>query len=102
MAFADNKHFASGTKVRIAESMDVPQWSTWDDDKGRTSGAVKKRLQQRFFRADRKLTAEIIYIATEEARERLRRKGQTKVRVRDQSGCAMVLTADPATLVRSH
>jgi hypothetical protein len=102
MDFGTSKHLASGTKVRIAEPMDVPPWSTWDDDKGRTSGAVKKRLQQRFFRADRKLTAEIIYIASEEVRERLRRKGQTKVHVRDQSGCAMVLTADPTTLVRSR
>jgi len=102
MAFGSSSHLASGTKVRVAESMDVPSWSTWDDDKGRTSGPVKKRLQQRFFRADRKLTAEIVYIASEEVRERLRRKGQVKVRVRDQSGCAMVLTADPAKLMRSH
>ena len=102
MAFGSSSHFASGTKVRIAEPMEVPQWSKWDDDKGRTSGPVKKRLQQRFFRADRKLTAEIVYIASEEVRERLRRKGQIKVRIRDQSGCAMILTADPAMLERGH
>ena len=60
MAFDDNKNLAAGTKVRIAESMDVPEWSQWDDDKGRISGSVKKRLQQMFFRGDRKLTAEVV------------------------------------------
>ncbi len=102
MAFGNSSHFASGTKVWIAEPMDVPGWSEWDDDKGRTSRPVKKRLQQRFFRADRKVTGEIVYIASERVRELLRRKGQIKVRIRDQSGCAMTLTADPATLVRGH
>lgn len=102
MGFGSSSNLASGTKVRVIEAMDVPEWSTWDDDKGRTSGSVKKRLQQRFFRKDPKLTAEIVYIASEEVRERLRRKGQIKVRIRDQSGCALVVTADPAKLVRGH
>ena len=48
MTLGNNKRFASGTKVRIAEAMDVPEWSEWDDDKGRTSGAVKKRLREVF------------------------------------------------------
>lgn len=95
------KNLASGTKVRVGEAMGVPEWSVWDDDHGRTSGLVKKRLQAQFFKGDRKLTAEIVYIAKESERERLRRKGQCKVRVRDQSGCTLVITADPARLVKA-
>src|SRR5438552_18085729 len=102
MAFDTNKNLAAGTKVRIAEAMDIPEWSKWDDDAGRISSSVKKRLQQMFFRGDKKLTAEVVYIASEEERERLRRKGQVKVRVRDQSGCAITLTADPANLVKGR
>jgi hypothetical protein len=102
MAFNMNKDLAAGTKVRVAEPMDVPDWSTWDDDGGRISSPVKKRLQQLFFRGDKKISAEIVYISTEDERERLRRKGQTKIRVRDQSGCSIVITADPGTLTRSH
>ncbi len=102
MAFNLNKSLSAGTKVRVAEPMDVPDWSTWDDDKGKISSPVKKRLQQLFFRGDKKVSGEVIYIGTEDEREQLRRKGQTKVRVRDQTGSAIVITADPNKLVRSH
>jgi hypothetical protein len=102
MSFGNNKDFAAGTKVRVSEPMEVPEWSKWDDDKGRTSGPLKKRLQQMFFRGDRKITAEIVYIASETEREKLRRKGQVKVRIKDQSGCALVITADPSRLERSR
>ena len=101
MAF-DVKNFAAGTKVRVAEPTEVPEWSEWDDDGGRISSSVKKRLQQMFFRGDKKLGAEIVYIASEEERERLRRKGQTKVRIRDQSGCAITITADPSKLTKGR
>ena len=84
MAFDTNKSLAAGTKVRVVEPMDVPEWSKWDDDAGRISSSVKRRLQQMFFRGNKNLSAEIVYIASEEERERLRRKGRIKVRVRDQ------------------
>ena len=102
MAFEGNKNLAAGTKVKVVEPMDVPEWSKWDDDKGRIAGSVKKRLQQQFFRGDHKLVAEIVYIGSEEVRERLRRKGQVKVRVRDQSGCAITITADPSRLTKGR
>ena len=102
MSFESNKYLAVGTKVRVAEPMDVPEWSTWDDDKGRTSSPVKKRLQAAFFRGDKKVTAEIVYIAKESERERLRRKNQIKVRVREASGSMLNITADPTTLVKSY
>lgn len=102
MSFDNNKNLAAGTKVKVSEPMEVPEWSEWDDDKGRISGSVKKRLQQQFFRGDQKLVAEVVYISSEEERERLRRKGQVKVRIRDQSGCAITITADPAKLTRGR
>ena len=93
---------AVGTKVRVNDPMEVPEWSTWDDDKGRTSGPVKKRLQIAFFKGDKKVSAEIVYVSKESEREKLRRKGQIKVRVKDQSGCMLTITADPARLTKLH
>lgn len=102
MSFDTSKNLSAGSKVRIGEPMEVPEWSTWDDDHGRISSSVKRRLQMQFFRGDKKLSAEIVYISSEEERDRLRRKGQIKVRVRDQSGCAITLTANPAHLVKGR
>ncbi len=102
MAFNESKHLAVGTKVRVNDPMEVPEWSTWDDDKGRTSGPVKKRLQTSFFKGDKKVSAEIVYVSKESEREKLRRKGQIKVRVKDQSGCMLTITADPARLTKLH
>ena len=99
MSFGSNKHFAVGAKVRVAEPMDVPEDSKWDDDHGRVSPSLKKRIQAQFFRGDRKLMAEVMYIAKESEREKLRRKGLIKIRVRDPAGSALVLTADPSKLV---
>ena len=99
MGFEGTKKFAAGTKVRVAEPMDVPEWSEWDDDAGRTSGQLKKRLQGMFFRGDKKITAEVVYIAKESEREGLERKGRVKLRLREPSGSQLVITADPTKLV---
>jgi hypothetical protein len=99
MAFATSKHLAVGMKVRVAEPMDVPEWSKWDDDKGRTSSSIKKRLQSLFFQGSKKVVAEVVYVSRESEREMLRRKGQVKIRVRDQSGCMLSITADPTKLI---
>jgi len=98
MAFDMNKYLAVGAKVRVAEPMDVPENSTWDDDHGRISPSLKKRMQTQFFKGDKKLTAEVMYISKESEREKLRRKGLIKVRVKDQAGCMLILTADPNKL----
>jgi len=92
---------AAGTKVRIAQPMDVPHWSEWDDDKGRTSVPTKRRLQQLFFRGDKKVTGEVVYIAKESEREGLRRVGHVKVRVREASGSTVVITAEASKLVQA-
>ena len=102
MSFDMSKHLAVGTKVRVAAPMDVPEYSCWDDDHGRMSASLKKRMQAMFFRGERKLAAEIVYVSKESERERLRRKGLIKVRIRDQAGCVLVLTADPKTLMSCH
>lgn len=98
MAFDGNKYLAVGAKVRIAESMEVPDWSTWDDDHGRISSSIKKRLQTMFFKGSNKITAEVVYVAKESDREKLRRLGRVKVRLRDPSGSMLVITADPKQL----
>jgi len=101
MGFAQSNSFGSGTKVRISSSMSVPQWSTWDDDKGRVSTPVKKRLQGLFFKGDKKVSAEVMYISKETEREKLRRLGRVKIRIRDLSGATVTVTAESAQLVKS-
>lgn len=90
---AEGKHIAAGTRVKITESMDVPRWSECDDDKGRTSVPTKRRLQLLFFRGDKKVSAEVVYISNESEREKLQRLGRVKVRVREPSGSCVVFTA---------
>lgn len=102
MSFDMKKFMAVGTKVRVAEPMDVPEYSEWDDDHGRTSAMLKKRLQAMFFRGDRKMAAEIVYISKESERDRLRRKGLVKIRLKDPAGSMLTITADPAKLVPCH
>lgn len=100
MALKLNHRFLSvGAKVRMVEATDVPAWSKWDDDKGRTSSAVKRRLHTMFFQASRKVTAEVVYVPKEAEREALRHLGRVKIRVRDQSGAMVNITADPTRLV---
>ena len=99
MSFGSSKHLAVGTKVRVAEPMDVPEDSKWEDDHGRISPSLKKRIQAQFFKGEKKLVAEVMYIAKESEREKLRRKGLIKIRVRDPAGSILILTADPSKLV---
>ena len=99
MSFDMKKFMAVGTKVKVAEPMDVPEYSIWDDDGGRTSAMLKKRMQALFFRGSNKLVAEIMYISKESERDRLRRKGLVKIRLKDQAGCMLNVTADPNKLV---
>jgi hypothetical protein len=98
MSFDGNKYLAVGAKVQVVEPTEVPEWSTWDDDHGRISSSIKKRLQTMFFKGSDKITAEILYVAKESEREKLRRLGRVKVRLRDQSGCTLVVTADSSQL----
>ena len=100
MAFDVKKFLAVGAKVRVDSAIEVPSWSQWDDDKGRTSGNVKKRMQALFFKGDKKITGEVVYVGKESERESLRRQGRVKIRLRDPSGTAWTITADPAKLKR--
>lgn len=102
MSFGLSIHLAAGTRVTVASPMEVPEWSRWDDDRGRVSTPVKKRLQSAFFKGDRKVSAEVLYISRESEREHLRRKGRVKVRARDASGTAVVFVADSKSLVKSR
>jgi len=95
------KYLAAGTRVKVDEPTEVPQWSECDDDNGRTSVPTKRRLQQLFFRGDKKVQAEVVYIANESLREKLRRLGRVKVRVREPSGSMVVFTAAVDRLVRA-
>jgi hypothetical protein len=102
MAFGGSAQLAAGTRVQVSQSMDVPDTSVWDDDRGRSSTLVKKRLQSMFFKQDRKISGEVIYISRESEREKLRRKGLVKVRLRDASGSAVIITAEAAILARAR
>lgn len=89
---------AAGTRVKVKSPGTVPQWSVWDDDKQRTSTPVKKRLQQLFFRGDRRISASLVYIGSEALRDRLRARNQVKVEVRDPAGASIIILADATNL----
>src|SRR5512135_2637009 len=89
----------AGARVRIRQPGPVPEWSTWDDDGQRTSTPVKKRLQQLFFRGDKRVQAEVVYIGNESVRDRLKSKGQVKVELRDPAGACIVIIADATNLI---
>ncbi len=97
-AIGNSRPLAPGTRVQVINPGPPPEWSEWDDDGGRTSGSVKKRLAQLFFGGDKRLHAEIVYIASESERDELKRKGRTKVRVKEAAGSTLVLTADLTNL----
>jgi hypothetical protein len=98
MAQATGKYLSAGTRVKVTAAGPVPAWSTWDDDKQRTSTPVKKRLQELFFKGDKRILAEIIYIANESERLRLRDENRVKVQLRDSAGACIVITADSENL----
>jgi hypothetical protein len=102
MSFGMNIHFAAGTRVKVSVPMEVPEWSSWEDDRGRVSTPVKKRLQGAFFKGDRKVNAEVLYISQEGERDHLRRQGRVKIRARDATGTAVVFVAEAKSLVRSR
>ncbi len=77
----------------------IPEWSTWDDDRQRTSNAVKKRLQHLFFRGDRRIQASVVYVASEALRAQLKAKKQVKVQLRDPAGASVVILADADNLI---
>ncbi len=83
----------SGTKVKVREPALVPAESIWDDDHQRTSTPVKRKLQEAFFKGDKKILAEVVYVGSDSLRERLKAKGQVKVQLRDPAGSSIVVTA---------
>ena len=54
---------------------------------------MKKRLQQLFFKGDRRVSGMVVYITRESERDKLRKHGWVKVEVRDPAGCSVIFTA---------
>jgi hypothetical protein len=92
---------ASGAKVKLIAPIEVPIWSEWDDDRGRVATHVKGVIRQRFFKGDRKVAAEVVYIPNETERTKLRKLGRTKIRLRMPSGESIVIVAELATLTKA-
>lgn len=101
MLASAGKFLSAGTRVKVRGGGPVPSWSTWDDDHQRTSTPVKKRLQKMFFGGDRKIQAEVVFIANESERDRLRSQGRVKVQLRDAAGSSIVVTAGSEDLVQA-
>lgn len=89
---------SAGTRVRVKETGSVPEWSNWDPCQ-RSSTSVKRRMQTAFFKGDKRIQGEIVYIASESLRERLRRDNRVKVQLRDAAGVQIVIVADPENLI---
>ncbi|MHC4441372.1 MAG: hypothetical protein ACYTF1_00265 [Planctomycetota bacterium] len=96
-----SKNFPAGTKVKVAKAVEVPLSSKWDDDRGRISTPAKKKLLQRFFEGDEKITAEILYVSKESERNKLKKAGQIKIRLRESSGATLIITVDPEILIKA-
>jgi hypothetical protein len=93
--------FSGGSKVKLVAPMEVPTWCECDDDRGRVSNHVKQMIRERFFKADGKLTAEVVHVASETEREKLRKLGRTKVRVRMPSGDTITITVELDKLTKA-
>jgi hypothetical protein len=93
--------FTIGSKVRLTAPMEAPIWCEWDDDRGRVSNHVKATIRDRFFKCDTKVGAEIIHIPSEVEREKLRKLGRTKVRLRMPSGEGIIITVELAHLTKA-
>ncbi len=91
---------AAGARVKVKAPGSVPEWSTWDDDHQRTSTSVKKRLQEMFFKGDKRIVGTVVYITSEAVRDRLKAKNQVKVELRDSAGASIIILADAANLVQ--
>jgi hypothetical protein len=87
------KALSSGTQVRVIRPGPVPLGMEADDDRGRLGVQVKKRMMEQFFKGDKKLKAEIAWVTSESEREGLRRKGLTKIKVKEASGNTLIFTA---------
>jgi hypothetical protein len=71
-----------GSKVKLIAPSPCTDWCEYDDVRGRVSKHVKNVIRERFFKADPKLTAEIVHVPGNE-REKLRKAGER----RSASGC---------------
>jgi hypothetical protein len=91
---------SAGSKVKLVGAMPVPPWCTFDDDRGRVSTHVKNVIRERFFAADPKLSAEIVHVPNETEREKLRKAGRSKVRVRMPSGDTVTITVETDKLTK--
>lgn len=90
-----------GAKVKLVAPMEVPAWCQWDDDRGRVATHAKNVIRQRFFKGDPKVGAEIVYVANETERTKLRKLGRAKIRLRMPSGDSIVIIAELASLTKA-
>lgn len=98
---ASTKYVSAGTRVKIRDAGPVPAWSEWENDGGRTSTPVKKRLQKQFYSGDKRVSAEVIYVGNESERDKLRNLGRVKIELRDQAGSMLVITAPTDNLAKA-
>lgn len=96
-----NQTFSAGQKVILTAAMTAPAWCVCDDDKGRVAKHVKKTILERFFKVDKKLTCEIVYVSNEVEREKLRKAGRAKVRVRTPAGECIIIPIEINKLKRA-
>ncbi len=93
-------NLSSGARVRVKTPGNVPSWSVWDPCQ-RTSTSTKRRLQEQFFKGDRRVAAEVVYVESEAMRERLRTTGRVKLQLRDAAGQSVVVLAESRNLTQA-
>lgn len=93
------KHITAGTRVKVIEPMSIPTDSVWDRCE-RTSNPVKKRMQEMFFKGDKRISATVVFITGETERARMKRKELTKIELRDAAGSSITITT-PVTSIKA-
>jgi hypothetical protein len=91
-------NLGAGARVRVRTPGPIPTWSKWEPCQ-RTSNHVKKRLQQMFFKGDRRVEATVQYIGSEHERTKLRSQGRVKIELRDPAGSSVIILAETDNLV---
>jgi hypothetical protein len=60
---------------------------------------VKRRIQDQFFKGDRRVQAEVVYIGNESLRDKLRKQERVKIELRDPAGVMVTILADAKNLI---
>lgn len=90
--------FSSSTKVTVAEPGQPPQDLKWVKDL-HVNPRTRKQLIEGFWNQHRRISGQVMFVASDSEREKLRREGKVMVRISDLSAQHITVIV-PATLLK--